>query len=136
MRVNVPAVAVALAVCACGPQVAPVLSLSFSVSPTSIDDRGQRALLRLSVYDENGVPADGTVTLSAEAGLLAGGADAGRVVTVQLDDAGMAPQVGFTCRRALDPGCQGSVKLDAVWTKGDAWLEQVKRVTVTTDGGL
>ncbi len=67
MRVNVPAVAVALAVCACGPQVAPVLSLSFSVSPTSIDDRGQRALLRLSVYDENGVPADGTVTLSAEA---------------------------------------------------------------------
>lgn len=136
MRVQVRVVAVALAACACGSQVAPVLSLGLRARPATIDDLGQRSVLTVSLFDqESGLPADGRVTVSAAAGLLeVPGRDAGRVQEVDLDDAGTA-LLGYTCRKALDPDCRGAVKLDARWARGPDWLETVTRVTVG-DGGL
>jgi hypothetical protein len=135
VQVQVRVVAVALAACACGSQLAPILSLTIGLRPATIDDRGQRSLVSVTVADENGVPADGPVTVAVEAGLLAvPGRDAGRVQVVDLDDAGTFV-LGFTCDKALDPDCQGAVKLDAVWQKNGARLEWVKRITVVGDGG-
>jgi len=138
VRIQIRVVAAALAACACGSQVAPTLSLSFAARPAAIDDRGQRSLLSFAVADDQGVPVDGTVTVTAAAGLLSlttGTGDAG-VLAVGLDDAGTAV-LGFTCRRALDVDCQGSVRLVAEWRRGDQYLVQVKRLTINaTDGGL
>jgi hypothetical protein len=136
VRVQVRVVAVALAACACGSQVAPVLSLGLRARPAAIDDLGQRSVLTVSLFDtESGLPADGRVTVTAAAGLLEQpGRDAGLVQEVDLDDAGTA-LLGYTCRKALDTGCHGAVRLDAKWLKGSDWLETVARVTVG-DGGL
>jgi hypothetical protein len=119
--------------CACGSQEPPILSLSLSAQPRSIDDRGQATTLSVMVSDDRGVTRGGPVDLRAAAGQLG---DGGTEFTVGLDDAGTG-RVPFTCRRALDARCAGSVRLAAHWAQGRDFLDTVLRVPVSTsDGGL
>ena len=107
-------------------------SMFLTPRPRTIDDVGQVSNLTLYVADSEGTPKTGSVTVTAAAGAFATG---GKTVTLDLDEGGHA-NVDWSCRKALDPACDGDIRVEARWESGSEFLVQVVRISVGAgDGG-
>jgi hypothetical protein len=111
--------------CSAAPEVLPP-SMFLTPRPRSIDDQGQVSNITIYVADSKGAPRSGQVTLNIRAGAFGSG---GKSATLDLDEGGHA-NIDWSCRRSLDPGCAGDVRLEARWESGSEFLVQVVRIEV------
>ena len=102
-------------------------SLIVTLYPTSIDGTDLITFVTANAVDPLGQPGKGTVRFAASAGAFP---DTGTQETdAQL--AGGKASVKFGCNHALDPACDGTVKVTATWSQ----LTETARLQVGGPGG-
>lgn len=82
--------------------------LDLQVIPRTIPDDGREAVVRVTATTAKGEIGRGTVRITSSFGSLQGGE------TLTLDTFGTAKTV-FTCNRATEPACMGTVTFSATW---------------------
>lgn len=113
------------------PPVAPELSIT--ASPRTLDGNQQVATITVEAFDAKGKAGTGSVTLDSTAGSLKAG--------TELQLAGGKATTDFTCNRAMDPACTGTVRITGVWTVGGEEVPGTVSINITPammvgDGGL
>lgn len=104
-------VVLALALAAClGPEEQAPGTLKLTTSIRRLNAEGQSTTVYITAVDENGQAGNGTVTLSARVGSLAGG---GPELDLPLES-GKASTT-YACIRATTAGCLGSISIRGTW---------------------
>lgn len=94
----------------------PTGTITMTVTPMSIDDLGGTAMVAVDVKDAAGVAATGAVSIGASAGGFQNGSGSGVIKTL-VD--GKATAI-FSCSKALDADCTGTVTFTAAWNAARA----------------
>ncbi len=94
----------------------PTGTITMTVTPMSIDDVGGTAMVAVDVKDAAGVAATGAVSIGASAGGFTGGSGSGVIKTL-VD--GKATAI-FSCSKAVDADCTGTVTFTAAWNAARA----------------
>ena len=94
----------------------PTGTITMTVTPMSIDDLGGTAMVAVDVKDAAGVAATGAVSIGATAGGFQNGSGSGVIKTL-VD--GKATAI-FSCSKALDADCTGTVTFTAAWNAARA----------------
>ncbi|MFT3711627.1 MAG: hypothetical protein QM817_28655 [Archangium sp.] len=110
------AVLAVLFVVSCGPMG--MAELDLQVIPRSIQDDGREAIVRVTATTAKGEIGKGSVHITSTIGSLKDGVD------VTLDQYGTA-QTTFTCNKATEAACTGTVTFSAKWVSD--------KVTVTNE---
>lgn len=131
-KLLLPALLASAFVVSCSPMMVDP-EVSITPSPRTIDGLGQVSTVKVSATDTQGKPGTGTVTVTSAAGSLKAG------TTVTLTDG--EGSVEFTCVRATEPECLGSVKLSAEYVNGGKTATASTSLTVSGpivvgDGGV
>jgi hypothetical protein len=124
------AVLAVLAVVSCGPMG--MAELDLQVIPRQIQDDGREAIVRVTATTAKGEIGSGKVHITSSVGSLKDGID------LTLDQYGTA-QTTFTCNKATEPACTGTVTFNASWAVDKtiivAELNGQVVLTVTGSGG-
>lgn len=112
----------------CGPMG--MAELDLAVIPRTIPDDGTEAVVRVTATTAKGEIGRGTVRVSSTIGSLKDGE------TLTLDTFGTAKTV-FTCNRATEPACAGTVTFSATWVveKNEVLSEANAQVMSSTPMG-
>jgi len=106
----------------CGPaKVEPQLSLT--ARPRSIDSKTGKSVVAVSAFDALGKAGTGKVKVSSTAGSLAEGEE----LTLTAGEA----ETDFTCTRATDAACTGTITITAEWTSDGVKTTASVNVTIT-----
>ncbi len=117
-----PGLLLAGCLAACGPMLVEP-ELTISASPRTLDGVAQKATIKVVGVDDKAKPGTGKVRITSVAGSLKDG--------VEVDLLAGEGSTDFTCARATEPACTGTVRLNAEWVVSGKLTSASTSITIT-----